>query len=332
MLVRVEAWLPIPGLGSVNVYAFTDGVDTILVDAGMYHARSFHTLLKGLRRSGVEPKSISRVIITHYHVDHLTGALLVAEAFGAEVYMGARDVELVTGVGVEGYVKSALELFRTSGVPSSVVEEIVRYHPGLRLIEAYKAVSELDIKPLRGDDMVEMPGLGVFTVVDAPGHTPGHIILVSGKEKVVIAGDTILPGITPHVSLHTLDSDPLKDYIDTLEMIASRLKGFKALPGHRTPIPDAAARALELIEHHKSRLREVEDIVARLGSPTAFEVAVRVTWSGGRKWEDLTPPEKYFALAETLAHLKRLESLGRLEARWKSVKGLGTALTWTITR
>ena len=323
MLVRVEAWLPITGLGSVNVYAFTDGVDTVLVDAGMYHARSFYTLLRGLRRAGVNPKSVSRVIVTHYHVDHLTGALLLAEAFGAEVYMGARDVELVAGVGVEEYVKSALELFRVSGVPGSVVEEIVRYHPGVRLIEAYKAVSELDIKPLRGGDVVEMPGSGAFMVVDSPGHTPGHIILVSGGERMAVVGDTILPGITPHISLHTLDSDPLKDYLDTLGMIESRLRGFKALPGHGDPIPDAASRALELIEHHEARLREVEGIVASLGAPTAFEVAVRVSWSGGRRWEVLTPPEKYFALAETLAHLRRLEAMGRIESAWR-----GERLVW----
>jgi glyoxylase-like metal-dependent hydrolase (beta-lactamase superfamily II) len=248
MPVRVEVWIPIASLGSVNVYVFTDGSETVLVDSGMFTARSVHSLLRGLRRAGVDPRSVSRIVVTHYHVDHLTGAAILAEAFGAEVMLGRRDIEAVLEKGVEEYVGEAIEVFRASGVPGHVIEEIVRYQPGLRMVEAYRALSELEPTPLSEGSAVELPGHGAYEVIEAPGHTPGHIVLVSRYRREALVGDTILPGITPHVSLHSLDTDPLGDYIRTLKRLEGELKGYTALPGHREPLPDASARARELLE------------------------------------------------------------------------------------
>ena len=321
--LRVRVWLPIEGLGHVNVYVFTDGSETVLVDSGMFSAGSVHSLLQGLRRGGVDPRTVSRVLVTHYHVDHLTGSVILCEALGCEVYLAEGDYRLVVEKGVDRYVSEALSLFKASGVPPGVIEEIARYQPGLRLLEAYRAVAEMEVRPLRPGSLVELPGAGEYRVVEAPGHTPGHIILVSEGRREALVGDVILPGITPHVSLHSLESDPLKDYLRTLERVKSTLRGYTALPGHGDPLPDAAERAVELIRHHEARLSEVASIVSRLGEATAFEVAVRVTWSGGRTWEALRPAERYFAIAETLAHLKRLEAEGVVESLWR-----GDTLVW----
>lgn len=82
--------LPLPGLGieSVNVYL----VDNILVDVGLYSARTLHVLVRGLRASGVNVCDAEGVVVTHFHVDHLSLLPLLLDMCGFEAHMGWRDV------------------------------------------------------------------------------------------------------------------------------------------------------------------------------------------------------------------------------------------------
>ena len=70
----------------------------------------------------------------------------------------------------------------------------------------------------------------------------------------MIAGDHLLPGITPAVGLYPeARPDPLGDYLQSLERTV-RLSPRLALPGHGEPIGEPVTRAQELIEHHRNRL------------------------------------------------------------------------------
>ena len=75
---------------------------------------------------------------------------------------------------------------------------------------------------------------------------------------MLIAGDHLLPRITPAVGLYPESRpDPLGDYIASLERVAE-LAPRLALPGHGDPIDDPAGRAREIVEHHRARLEETE--------------------------------------------------------------------------
>src|SRR4029077_514195 len=74
------------------------------------------------------------------------------------------------------------------------------------------------------------------------------------RDGVMIAGDTILGGITPAIGLYPNSRpDPLGDYLETLE----RIEAIAPRGGHRRDkeaIPPPAGRAREIIEHHRERL------------------------------------------------------------------------------
>ena len=133
----------------------------------------------------------------------------------------------------------------------------------------------------------------------------------------MIAGDHLLPGITPAVGLYPeARPDPLGDYLQSLERtieLAPRL----ALPGHGEPIGDPAGRARELVEHHRERL---DATVAALGHRprTAYEVSISLFG------DSLPPSQRRFAVAETLAHLERLVRTGRARR-----SGNGRPVTYT---
>ena len=78
------------------------------------------------------------------------------------------------------------------------------------------------------------------------GHADGHIVLL--RDGVMIAGDTILGGITPAIGLYPNSRpDPLGDYLQTLDRI-EELAPRVAYAGHRDAVLDPAARAREIRE------------------------------------------------------------------------------------
>ena len=104
-----------------------------------------------------------------------------------------------------------------------------------------------------------------------PGHADGHIVLE--RDGVVLAGDTILTGITPAIGLYPNSRpDPLGDYLESLRWYEERAPRV-AYTGHREPVTDPAGRAAEIAEHHAHRLDRAE--AALDGTPlSAYDVSL----------------------------------------------------------
>lgn len=293
--------VPLPGFGleSVNVYL----VGSSLVDVGLYSGASIHALIRGLKDNGLRVCDITSVIVTHFHVDHLSMLPVVLDASDAKAYLGWRDLEILRE-GADRFVLEVLELFRVNGVPDSEIKAIVGGHPIMRFSDLYlRVLPQLDIKPLREGDIVELGDLR-FRVLETPGHTPGSIVLVNEGLGVAFVGDVLLNDITPHVILHRRSEDPLREHLESLRRIAG-LNLRIAYPGHRTVVENPARRARELIEFHEERLREILGLAGE--GRTAYEIAVRVKWRVRYgDWSEFPPVERFFAVGETLAHLEHL--------------------------
>lgn len=318
---RLKLWLPIRSLGYVNVYAFTSGGRVTLIDAGMLSGRTILDLVWGLKELGYTLCDVERVILTHFHVDHSSIAAILTPC-GAEIVMSGNDARVVKG-DVRGFIEAAANLFRLHGAPVEEVNAMIEHHPALRLEYAFSKLKESDIKIVDDGDYVQA-GDVQLKVISTPGHTPGSIVLLDMEENSIYSGDTLLPGITPHITLHDPSTDPLGDYMNSLRRLAA-LSPTIAYPGHREPIKAPAQRAMEILEHHRERLDEIEAIIRQLGRATAYDIAKRVRWrTRYNSWSEYPPPEKFFALGETLAHLRRLEVEGRAEP-----VGDGGVVYWT---
>ena len=57
--------------GDCMVYLVKLGEQSVLIDAGVGHATG--RIMKNIEAAGVEPKSLSAVILTHCHIDHIGG-------------------------------------------------------------------------------------------------------------------------------------------------------------------------------------------------------------------------------------------------------------------
>ncbi|MBA7486333.1 hypothetical protein ES707_21891 [subsurface metagenome] len=103
----------------------------------------------------------------------------------------------------------------------------------------------------------------------------------------------------------------LRDYLDSLDKVYD-LPADIVLPGHRSFFTDLKGRIDELKKHHKNRADEVIDVIGK-GTRNAYEIAAGMTWDIDCETWDLFPiAQKWFATGETIAHLRFLESEGRI--------------------
>jgi glyoxylase-like metal-dependent hydrolase (beta-lactamase superfamily II) len=282
---------PLPmELDHVHCYLLPGDEGWTLVDTGLGApglAAHWRELLEPL----AEP--VVRIVITHFHPDHVGGARDAGEATGAPVCQGALDHEQCVRVWGSDWGRPLAEWFERHGAPAGLAAELRDAGEALRPFVRYARDPQL----LRAGDSFDG-----WAVHELPGHADGHICLL--RDGVLIAGDHLLPKISPTIGLYpAARPDPLGDYLASLERtieLAPRL----ALPGHGGPIEDPAARAGELLEHHRVRLDEAEallDVRPRSG----YEISLAL-FPEARK-----PVQRRFALAETLAHLERLAFEGR---------------------
>jgi glyoxylase-like metal-dependent hydrolase (beta-lactamase superfamily II) len=214
-------------------------------------------------------RPVTRIFITHMHPDHVGGAEAAAEATGAPVVQGRLDV--------------AEELIESG----HVFADFVRF-----------AWNPTPAEP--GDDV------DGWRVHATPGHADGHLVLVRGD--VLIAGDTLLTPITPAIGLYPESrSDPLGDFLDSLEQIAA-LAPRISYGGHGDPVTSPRDRCREIAAHHDERLAHTEEALGaepRSGYEVSHDLFGRA----------LPPIQRRFAVAEALSHLERLVALGRAERR-----------------
>ena len=235
------------------------------------------------------PGSIARIVVTHFHPDHVGAARDLAELTGAPVAQGRLDYEQCALVwGGEDWGDVLVAWFESHGVPDEVTSELVGqgslYRPFVRF--------QPDPSLLDPGDRVDG-----WAVVAAPGHADGQLMLL--RDGMLVAADHLLDRISPTVGLWPRSRpDPLGDYLGALEAtiaLAPRL----AIAGHGEPIDDPAGRARELLAHHRERLQAT---AAALDGEPRSAYAVSLVLFG----HDLKPSARRFAVAESLSHLERL--------------------------
>jgi glyoxylase-like metal-dependent hydrolase (beta-lactamase superfamily II) len=166
----------------LNVMVVRSGDQTILIDAGLGGQFSGFPRAgqfpQRLEAAGIALESVTDVIITHMHMDHVGGLLApgVKERLRPDVRIHVSETE----------VKFWTAPDFTHTVMPNPIPEVLR-STAQSFYEAYR-----DKLRMFADTHEVAPGV---TVRITGGHTPGHSVvdLVSGGERLTFAGDAVFP-------------------------------------------------------------------------------------------------------------------------------------------
>src|SRR3954454_6475062 len=68
-----------------HVYLVDGGDEIALIDCGMADADSLERILSNVRGEGLDPARITKIVVTHYHIDHAGGAADFRDRLGVDV-------------------------------------------------------------------------------------------------------------------------------------------------------------------------------------------------------------------------------------------------------
>jgi glyoxylase-like metal-dependent hydrolase (beta-lactamase superfamily II) len=298
--------LPLPmALRSVNLYLLGGNGEWALVDAGLGTPEGAAALRAGLRLAGIGLEQITTLVLTHAHPDHIGLADDVHVASGAPVRMLQAEADTMFRVWDDPELtalRTANEHFAAHGLPAEDAELGVRGSGRLR--RALHLPPRAAVVALAEGDTLRLAGHS-FRALWTPGHADHHLCLLR-EDGVLVAGDHVLPRITPNIGLYPNSRpNPLRDYFTSLAAVRD-LPVRLALPGHGRPFADLAGRVDELRAHHEERAEEILRLLeSRPAGSDAYALAVELFG------ERLSAVEhRRFALAETLAHLEDLRERG----------------------
>ena len=164
----------VPGVHRVNVGGVAAFIlerdDLTIIDTGL--PGNVDVLLDAVSAIGRDASDVKRILVTHYHQDHIGNLLALAEKTGARVYAPEGDADLIRkgGRAPEMQKRGAL------GAGMSKMIKASEFPPH----EVHQVVSD-------GDKLNEIGGL---EVVGTPGHTPGHVcFLLPEQGGILFVGD-----------------------------------------------------------------------------------------------------------------------------------------------
>ncbi len=300
-------WLRMPlpfQLDHINLWLLRDGDGWTIVDTG-FPDDGVRSTWKGILNSLDGP--VWRLIVTHFHPDHLGLASWLMAETGASLWMTTG--EFLTAhvvwheVGGHG-ARFMVEQFRQHGLDAEKLAKFEKRGSGYR-----KAVPSLPdyYQRLKAGDSVTVDGRG-WQIIIGHGHAPEHMALYCPELDVLISGDMLLPRISTNISVFaaTPEADALRWYLESLDEMARDIpEKTLVLPSHGLPFLGVQPRVADLHAHHEERLHALENSCEQ--APKSAAELLDVLFNRA-----LDTHQTMFAMGEAIAHLNYLEQAGRL--------------------
>jgi glyoxylase-like metal-dependent hydrolase (beta-lactamase superfamily II) len=304
-------WLRMPlpiSLDHINLWLLEEPGGYALVDTGMA-TEAARSIWDQLAKTVLAQRPLTRILLTHLHPDHAGLAAWLQRRFAVPVWSSAATLELLRTLLVEPSAQTLAE--RMAFFARHGVEPIEEMAASLGS-KGYR--DSVDGVPSAGRLMVDNDltpiGAREWRWLETGGHAHGHLCLYAAQpQPVLIAGDQVLPTISPNIGLTPLtpDPNPLATYLQSLERLSALDATTLVLPSHGRPFIGLAARATEIRQHHE---RQFAKLFAACRTPlTAFECLPFLYRRQQRGFH------LFLAMGEALAHLEYLATSGQFERR-----------------
>lgn len=220
---------------ALNVLVVRSGDQTILVDAGLGgqfpgfpRAGQFP---KRLEAAGIDLASVTDVVITHMHMDHVGGLLVddVKQRLRPDVRIHVSATE-VAFWDAPDFTFTSMPAPVPKVLRSTAAQFIKEYRDKLKTFD-----QECEVAP------------GVVAKVTG-GHTPGHCVvqLNSGGERLTFAGDALFPVGFDHPDWHNgFEHDPEESVRVRVRLLQEAAASGELLVATHLPFPSVGHVAVD---------------------------------------------------------------------------------------
>lgn len=303
--------IPVPFLeagGPANVYVIEDADGRYtLFDTGIGTNDGIAALRGQAAERGLDLRKLSRILVSHGHLDHFGNAQMLSEESGARVFVHELDREKIVGdARFATLLRRHRGYFLKLGVPVETFDAMQagadRNPSHVRYVEPERvgALHEGDVLHFRHFDAV---------VKHLPGHTPGLVCLWAERQRFFFADDHVLARVSPNPVIDFCQGEgpnkfrALSRYLDGARWVRE-LELDAVLPGHGPAFTGHRSLLDGLFEFYGRRQGK---LLARLAESPAsvFELLPAIF-----PRRDL--PRLVLMLSEVLANVEVLEDLGRV--------------------
>jgi glyoxylase-like metal-dependent hydrolase (beta-lactamase superfamily II) len=298
-------WLRMPlpfKLDHINLWLLEDEGGWAVVDTGVGLAET-RERWQQIFETALDGKSLTRVIVTHFHPDHMGNAGWLTERWSVGLWCTQGEwlyAQLAWRERSAAELEHRLAHYRRQGFGDDAIARFRRrgnHYPQLvpTLAPQFNGLEDREVLAM---------GRRRWDVLIVRGHAPEQACLYDREGDVLISGDQILPRITSNVSVFSEQpfANPLRLYLDSLARFRPMAADTLVLPSHGLPFRGLHARLDHLRAHHDARLAATLDA---LSEPRTAAELIPVLFR-----RELDTHQLGFGIGEVLAHLHLLESEG----------------------
>ena len=300
------ARMPMPmALDHINVYLLRGDEGWTLIDTGL-NTEVARARWEHIAANHLQGLPIVRLVCTHMHYDHAGLASWLCERFDIPLYMTHGEYFMMRALSEpvpDPLPASQMLFYQRSGLPQ---DRIDRMWNAMRK-DPFRSPQPLSFTRLRGGDSLQL-GARQWRVVIGEGHSPEHACLYCEQDRILIAGDQLLPRISSNVLVTSIEpeANPLQLWLDSLGRLEGLAPDTLVLPSHERVFRGLHPRTQELREHHAQQFDMLRHLLTQQQACTAYEAMlclfVRLR----------SPVDDMLALGETIAHLSWLRYAGVL--------------------
>ncbi len=306
---HIPTQIPLPTglpIGDVNAYLFLEP-EPVLLDTGINSTDSLVALRRALNHYGLTFADLSKVIISHPHVDHfgLSGAIAAESRATFHIFEPAvpwlADYPHPWATRLHYYVRT---LFKQLNLPTDIVDPILTYYQSIQ--SAGSAVPAERVFPLRANQQVQMGPLS-WRILHTPGHTSTLTCFYQPETRQFLSTDMLLRQTPTPIVEQPLPGAPrvpcLPQFIQSLQTVR-QLNIDIVYPGHGRPFTDhraLIAAQLKRITHRK------EECLALIKAGHTEVAPMLLTM-----YPQYPPPFRFAALWMLIGYLDLLKQEGRI--------------------
>ncbi|KAG0053990.1 hypothetical protein BGZ83_012159 [Gryganskiella cystojenkinii] len=246
-------------LQGTNTYLIGKGPRKVLLDTGE-GIPEYIPLLQSALDKDLEGATISRVICSHWHNDHVGGIHDVMS------FLASRNIRLhdPPTTASDAGSSSAPPLSSTTVGLVDVDKKAHTVHPAPGIFKFPSPEHddpETRFQPIRDQEEIQVDDLTTLVTLHTPGHTSDHCSFYLKEENTLFTADCVL-------GQGTAVFEDLSAYIKSLErqltLGSPAAPTYKIYPGHGPVIEDGPAKIREYIKHRLDREKQIVAVLQEL--------------------------------------------------------------------